>query len=51
MHVIEETLCKTNIVGINDHELTGLKIGTDAVVFQTKHGPVVGIFHAYAHVR
>ena len=42
MHVLQETSCKINIVGINDHELTGLTIATTFVVLQTNQGPIVG---------
>ena len=41
---------KINIVGINDHELTGLDVVASAALFDTQKGPVIGIFHEYAHL-
>ena len=41
---------KINVVGINDPELTGLIIVTDAVALDVKKGPFIGIFHEYAHL-
>ena len=51
MHVLQETSHKINVVGINDHELTGLHIVTASMVLQTNQDPIVGIFHEYAHLR
>ena len=51
MHVLQETAHKINIVGINDHEWTGLNIVIAPVALQANQGPVVGIFHEYAHLR
>ena len=39
---------KNNIVGIDDHELTGLDVVTGSTLFHTQKGPVIGIFHEYA---
>ena len=50
MPVLQETTHKINIVGFNNHELTGLKIAAAAVVLPTNQGPVIGIFHEYAHL-
>ena len=47
---LQETALKINTVGINHHELTGLPIVTASVVLQTNWGPIVGIFHEYAHL-
>ena len=50
MCVLQETVCKINIVGINDHELTGFPIITASVALQTNQGLTVGIFHENAHL-
>ena len=50
MHVLQEMACKINIVGINDHGLTGLPIVTAFMVLQTNWGLIAGIFHEYAHL-
>ena len=50
MCVLQETAHKINTVGINHHELTGLPIVTASVVLQTNWGPIVCIFHEYAHL-
>ena len=39
---------KINIVGIDDHELTGLNMVTAAALLDTQKGPIIGIFHEYA---
>ena len=49
MRVLERTDRKINIVGIDDHELTGLDVLTTVALFDTQKGPVIGIFHEYAH--
>ena len=36
------------MVAIDDHEVTGLDVVTAAALFDTKKGPVIGIFHEYA---
>ena len=41
---------KINTVGIDDHELTGLDVVTAAALFDTQKGPVIGVFHEYAHL-
>ena len=50
MRVIHTTPRKINIVGINDHELTGLNVVTAAALLDTQKGPIIGIFHEYAHL-
>ena len=50
MHVLPEMAHKINTVGIHNHELTGLPIVTTSVVLQTNQGPIIGIFHEYAHL-
>ena len=41
---------KINIVVIDDHELTGLNVITDAALLDTPKGPIILIFHEYAHL-
>ena len=50
MRVIHTTPRKINIVGIDDHELTGLNVVTAATLLDTQKGPMIGVFHEYAHV-
>ena len=50
MRVLQTPDSKTNFVGIDDHELTGLDIVTTAALFDTWKGPVIGIFHEYARL-
>ena len=50
MKVIHTTPRKINIVGIDDHELTGLNVVTAAALLDTQKGPIIGIFHEYAHL-
>ena len=50
MRVIHTTPRKINIVGIDDHELTGLNVVTAAVLLDTQKGPIIGVFHEYAHL-
>ena len=50
MRVLQKTHSKINIVGIDDHELTGLNILTVAPLMDTQKGPISGIFHEYAHL-
>ena len=48
MRILQKTDRRINIVGIDDHELTGLDVVTAAALFETQKGPV--IFHEYAHL-
>ena len=48
MRVIHTTPRKINIVGIDDHELTGLNVVTAVALLDTQKGPIIGIFHEYA---
>ena len=48
--VIHTTPRKINIVGIDDHELTGLNVVTAATLLDTQKGPIIGVFHEYAHL-
>ena len=44
MRVIHTTPKKINIVGIDDHELTGLNVVTAAALLDTQKGPIIGVF-------
>ena len=48
MRVLHLTGCKINIVGIDNHELTGLDMVTAASLLDTNEGKVIGIFNEYA---
>ena len=50
MKGLQKTHRKINIVGIDDHELTGLNVVTAADPLDTEKGPIIGIFHDYAHL-
>ena len=50
MRVLQKTHRKINIVGIDDHELTGLEVVTPAALLDTQKGPLIGIIHEYAHL-
>ena len=50
MRVIHTTPRKINILGIDDHELTGLNVVTAATLLDTQKGPIIGVFHEYAHL-
>ena len=50
LRVIHTTPRKINIVGIDDHELTGLNVVTAAALLDTQKGPIIGVFHEYAHL-
>ena len=50
MKVIHTTPRKINIVGIDDHELTGLNVVTAATLLDTQKDPIIGVFHEYAHL-
>ena len=50
MRVIHTTPRKINIVWIDDHELTGLNVVTAATLLDTQKGPIIGVFHEYAHL-
>ena len=42
MRVLQKTHRKINIVGIDDHELTGLNVVTAATLLNTQKGPIIG---------
>ena len=50
MRVLQKTHRKINIVGIDDHELTGLNVVTAAALMDTQKGRIIGILHEYAHL-
>ena len=50
MRILLKTDREINIVGIDDHELTGLDVVTVAALFDSQKRPVIGIFHEYAHL-
>ena len=50
MRVIHTNPRKINIVGIDDHELTGLNVVIAATLLDTQKGPIIGVFHEYAQL-
>ena len=50
MRILQKPDRKVNIVGIDDHELTGLDVVTAASLLNTQKGAVIGIFHEYSHL-
>ena len=48
MRVLHHTGQKINIVGIDNHELTGLDVVTAASLLDTNQGKIIGIFNEYA---
>ena len=44
MRVIHTTPRKINIVGIDNHELTGLNVVTAAALLDTQKGPIIEVF-------
>ena len=49
MRVLHTNPREINIVGIDDHELKGLNVVTAATLLDTQKGPIIGVFHEYAH--
>ena len=49
MHILSKTDRHITIVGIDNHELTGLPVVTCVAKFETNDGPFVGIFNEYAY--
>ena len=49
MRILAKTGRHITIVGIDNHELTGLPVVTCAAKFDTSDGPIIGIFNEYAH--
>ena len=50
MRIIAVTDRRVDISGIDNHQLTGLRIVTAGGVIPTQRGEVIGIFHQYASV-
>ena len=50
MRILLKTGRKLNVVGIDNHQLTGLDVVTAAGLFQSSSGKVIGIFHEYAYL-
>ena len=50
MRVIATTDRRVDISGIENHQMTGLKIVTAGGVIPTQQGEVIGIFHQYTSV-
>ena len=50
MRVLHKTHRKINIQGIDNHEVTGLDVVTDATLLNTSQGKVIGIFNEYAYL-
>jgi hypothetical protein len=50
MRVIAATDRRVNISGIDNHEMTGLRIVSAGGVVPTQRGDIIGVFHQYAHV-
>ena len=44
MRVLHTTPRKINIIGIDDHEMTGLNVVTAATLLDTQKGPIIGVF-------
>ncbi|KAL7564284.1 hypothetical protein ACA910_014347 [Epithemia clementina (nom. ined.)] len=49
MRILEKTGRHISIIGIDNHELTGLPIVTCATMLDTNQGPIIGIFNEYAY--
>ena len=50
IRVLQKSQRNINIVGVDDHELTGLTVVTAAALLDTLKGHIIGIFHEYAHL-
>ena len=50
MRVLQKTDRKIIIAGIDNHGVTGLDVVTATALIDTQKGPVIGIFHEYAHL-
>ena len=50
MRILQKPDRKIYIVGIDDHELTGLDVVTAGPLFDPQKGSVIGIFNEYAHL-
>lgn len=50
LRVINTTDSRVDVCGIDNHELTGLKVVTAGGVVKSQHGDIIVIFHQYASV-
>jgi hypothetical protein len=50
VRVIETSLNKADVTGLAEHSVVDLPISTVAGLIETSTGPVIGIFHQYAHL-
>ena len=48
VRVISTTGCTVNITGIDNHQLTQIKIGTVGSYAESQRGPVILVMHQYA---
>ena len=48
--VIEQTLFTDDVLGLDAHLVSDLPLATVAGVISTSQGPIIGIFHQYAHL-
>jgi hypothetical protein len=48
--VIEMTMQKVDVCGINNHEVSGISIAMVGAVVLTQHGPVIAIMSQYAYL-
>jgi hypothetical protein len=49
LRVIESTLLKADVSGIANQQITNIPIVSGAAKIMTTSGPIIGIFHQYAH--
>ena len=47
--VLSETFLTADVTGIADNTLTQIPVCTVAGLIQSQHGPIIGVFHQYAH--
>jgi hypothetical protein len=48
--VISQSLLEATVSGIGNSELTNLRLSTVAGLIHTTDGPIIGVFHQYAHL-
>ena len=49
VHVLVESSIKADVIGVGENVIKDLNICTIAGLINTCSGPVIGIFHQYAH--
>ena len=49
VRVIYETLNTADVTGIGENSISNLPLCTVAAIIQTHKGPIIGLFHQYAH--